>query len=168
MTNWEELIEFADKQDNQVKGFKKNFSEVTKSQVDAFKEEIVKEYETYKARGPGTNGVPLEEGLELLAQSQEKIAEFNKTRVSNVQAEKLFNLEISKYPYLVEMEELNKKYNEIYAIFQEFKNKMDDFGQMSWARLDFKTLNESAETFKKTVKKLGTKNPSYEIIPPFI
>jgi len=34
MINWEELIEFAERQDEEVKGFKKNFSEVTVSEVE--------------------------------------------------------------------------------------------------------------------------------------
>jgi hypothetical protein len=45
MINWEELIEYADKQDNAVKSFKKNFSEVTQTEVEQFKEVIEKEYE---------------------------------------------------------------------------------------------------------------------------
>jgi dynein heavy chain len=98
MIDWEELIEFAERQDEEVKGFKKNFSEVTVSEVEQFKETIAKEYETYMSRGPGTLGIPLEEGLKLLADSKATIAEFNKQRLANVQAEKLFNLEISKYP----------------------------------------------------------------------
>ena len=39
---------------------------------------------------------------------------------------------------------------------------------MPWSKLDAKMLIEQAETFKKTVKKLGNKNPQFEIIPPFI
>jgi len=117
MLNWEELIEFADKQDNHVKGFKKNFSEVTKGDVEQFNDDIRKEYESYKMRGPGTPGVSLEDGMTLLNESKAKIVEFNKTRIALVQAERLFNLEISKYPQLVEMEEDNKKYDEIYTIF---------------------------------------------------
>ena len=45
MVNWEDLIEYADKQDNAVKSFKKNFSEVTQTEVEQFKEVIEKEYE---------------------------------------------------------------------------------------------------------------------------
>jgi hypothetical protein len=61
------LIENADRQDNNVKSFKKNFSEVTQTEVEAFKEQIEKEYETYRSKGPGTMGISLEEGFELLA-----------------------------------------------------------------------------------------------------
>lgn len=124
MVNWEELIEYADKQDNAVKSFKKNFSEVTQTEVEQFKEVIEKEYEQYRGRGPGTMGITLEEGYELLIASKATVADFNKKRIANVQAEKLFNLEISKYPKLVDMEELNKKYDEIYGVFDAFSKEV--------------------------------------------
>jgi hypothetical protein len=38
MVNWEELIDFAERQDEEFKGFKKNFSEVTVTEVEQFKE----------------------------------------------------------------------------------------------------------------------------------
>jgi hypothetical protein len=63
MINWEELIDFADSKDEEFKGFKKNFSDVTVTEVLQFKETIAKEYGQYLSRGPGTMGIPLEDGL---------------------------------------------------------------------------------------------------------
>jgi dynein heavy chain len=71
MTNWEDLLEFADRKDFEVNDFKKSFSEVTKTEVEAFKVKIVEEYEKYMSHGPGTLSVQLDEGCELLAQSKE-------------------------------------------------------------------------------------------------
>jgi dynein heavy chain, axonemal len=85
-----------------------------------------------------------------------------------VQAEKLFNLEISKYPQLVEMEERNKRYDLIYDIFDDFAKKMGDFGNMYWSKLDSKILIETAEAFQKSVKRLGKKHPDLESMPPYI
>ena len=67
MTNWEDLIDFADKKDFEVNDFKKSFSEVTKTEVESFKQKIIEEYEKYMSHGPGTLSVGLEEGCELLA-----------------------------------------------------------------------------------------------------
>lgn len=120
MTSWEYLLEFADRKDYDVNDFKKNFAEVTKLDVKTFKEKISAEFEKYQTRGPGTISVTLEEGYELLAASKEQIRKFNKEREENVLAEKLFNLPISKYPELVQMEELNKKYDMIYNIFKDY------------------------------------------------
>lgn len=57
MTNWEDLLEFADRKDFEVNDFKKSFSEVTKTDVETFKIKIMEEYEKYMSHGPGTLSV---------------------------------------------------------------------------------------------------------------
>lgn len=44
---------------------------------------------------------------------------FNRKREEYVLAEKLFNLPISKFPELINMEEQNKIYDDIYSIYKE-------------------------------------------------
>lgn len=154
MLQWEQLLEYADKQDFAVNDFKKNFAEVTKQDVETFKAKIKEEYEQYNIKGPGVSSVNLDEGLDLLNQSKEKIKNFNKIREENVNAEKLFNLPISKFPELISMEEGNKKYDLIYGIYKDFLNQQKDFSVMSWSKLDEKALVQCAETFEKSVKKL--------------
>jgi len=112
--------------------------------------------------------VNLDEGLELLNQSKEKIKNFNKTREENVLAEKLFNLPISKFPELISMEEGNKKYDKIYNIYKDFLGAQKEFSLMSWNKLDAPTLITSAEKFEKAVKKLSNANPQFETVHPFV
>ena len=119
-------------------------------------------------RGPGTNGIKLDEGIMLLRASKDKVAAFNKIRNANVLAEKLFNLEISKYPELIEMEESNKKYDEIYTIYDEYNNKIKEFSLMSWSKLDASLLLQEAEKNFRIVNKLLNKNPHVENMPPFV
>jgi hypothetical protein len=57
MTNWEDLLDFADKKDFEVNDFKKNFAEVTKQDVANFKIKIMTEFEKYNSHGPGTFSV---------------------------------------------------------------------------------------------------------------
>ena len=105
-------------------------------------------------RGPGTNGIKLDEGIMLLRGSKDKVAAFNKIRNANVLAEKLFNLEISKYPELIEMEESNKKYDEIYTIYDDYNKKIKEFSLMSWSKLDASLLLQEAEKNFRIVNKL--------------
>ena len=168
MLQWEQLLEYADKQDFAVNDFKKNFAEVTKQDVETFKAKIKEEYEQYNIKGPGVSSVNLDDGLDLLNQSKEKIKNFNKIREENVNAEKLFNLPISKFPELVSMEEANKKYDLIYGIYKDFLNQQKDFSVMSWTKLESSALVKCAETFEKSVKKLVTKHPNFETVHPFV
>lgn len=66
------------------------------------------------------------------------------------------------------MEERNKRYELIYDIFEDFSKRMGDFGNMYFLKIDSKLLIESADNFKKVVKRLGSKNPDLEIMGPFI
>jgi len=111
MVEWSELLDQADRKDFDMNEFKKNFAEVSKNEVAAFKEKIKEEYQQYKERGPGTSSVSLEDGVELLEQSKDKVRMFNRQREELVLSEKLFNLPISKYPELIAMDEANKKYD---------------------------------------------------------
>jgi len=167
MQNWESLLNEADKKDFEVNDFKKNFAEVTKQDVENFKVQITTEYEKYMSHGPGTLSVGLEEGVELLNASKEQIKRFNKIREENVLAEKLFNLPISKFPELVAMEEANKKYDQIYGIYQEYQSQMKDFSLMSWNKLDIQQLVGSADKYEKIVKKLANKLPGAESMFPY-
>lgn len=84
---------------------KQSYQEITKGDVKQCKKSIQEEYEKYISNGPGSDHVSLDEGLELMSASKEKIKAFNQEREKNVLAEKLFNLPISKYPELIKMEE---------------------------------------------------------------
>lgn len=92
---------------------------MTKGEVLKFKNELKEEYEKYLSNGPGSEHVNLDEGVELLTLSKDANRRFNRRREEYVLAEKLFNLPISKFPELINMEEQNKIYDEIYTIYRD-------------------------------------------------
>ena len=104
---WIDLIEMADRKDFELNEFKRNFSEVTKTEVQKFKNDLKEAYEKYLHHGPGSDGATLEEGVHRLEESKELNESFNRKREEYVLAEKLFNLPISKYPELIKMEQDN-------------------------------------------------------------
>lgn len=169
MSNWEELVDFADRRNFEVNDFKQTYSTVTKEEVKAFQQTIKEEYERYLSKGPGlNNNGSLDEGVELLKQSKEKVAEFNKKREENVSAEKLFNLEISKYPELIAMEELNKKYDKVYDVYNNYHKRVEEFSAMPFLKMDAQVLISSTEQFYKDVMRLGSKLEKAESMPPYI
>lgn len=111
---WADIVEMADRKDFELNEFKRNFSEVTKTDVLKFKNELKEAYEKYLQNGPGSDGVTLDEGMRRLEESKEDNEKFNRKREEYVLAEKLFNLPISKYPELIKMEQDNMMYGEIY------------------------------------------------------
>jgi len=62
-----------------------------------------------------------------------------------VMSEILFNLPISKYPALIQMEELNEIYTRIYAIYENHSERVKDWSMISWAKLDVSGLKVEAD-----------------------
>lgn len=60
-------------------------------------------------------------------------------------SEILFNLPISKYPALIQMEELNEIYTRIYAIYENHSERVKDWSMISWAKLDVSGLKVEAD-----------------------
>ena len=67
-----------------------------------------------------------------------------------------------------EIEESNKKYDEIYTIYDEYNKKIKEFSLMSWSKLDASLLLQEAEKNFRIVNKLLNKNPHVENMPPFV
>lgn len=79
----------------------------------------------------------------------------NEKKDELVLAEKLFNLPISTFKELVSVEEENKKLGVIYDIYKDFKNRVGDWSNILWAKLDAENLRVGAEEFDKKRKKLA-------------
>lgn len=76
-----------------------------------------------------------------------------------VLAEKLFNLPISTFKELVQIEEENKKLNILYETYRELRSNIKEWSTMLWAKLDAEMLRQGAEEYDKKRKKL---NRQYE------
>lgn len=122
-----------------------------------FKEELKKDYEQYKASGPGSADVNLDEGVSSLQESISKIQAMNIKKDEHVLSEQLFNLPISKFDELIKMETMNQTYSLIYSIYESFRDNRQELAGLPWNKLEPAILNEVAQKFQKEVKVLGQK-----------
>jgi len=167
--NWSALVEFAEKQDFKVNELKESFAEVTQRNVNAFQEELKKEYERYMATGPGSHDVSLDDGVQALSDSMQMIDAQNIKKDEHVLSEQLFNLPISKFNELIKMEAMNQTYTMIYKIYQTFREQRNELAALPWNKLEPAILEDCAMRFSKDVKQLGQKkltNPDQ--IHPFV
>ena len=89
--------------------------------MDDFHVEVQKLRETFSGAGPGAMGVSLDKGVELTTQYITELSNFNKRRDELVLAQKLFNLPMTSFPELVEMETDLEMLKQMYELYSEFK-----------------------------------------------
>jgi dynein heavy chain len=125
--------------------------------VAKFKKELAIEYEKYKANGPGTSDVTLDEGLELLQTSKDLCVQFTSQKNDNLLSETLFDLEISTYPDLNDMIAKNATYDLIYDIYKDHRETVKEFSVGTFIKVETSNLMMSADKFVTMVKRLEKK-----------
>jgi len=130
----------ANRKDYEVGEYKKTYAQITTDGVEKFKKDLAVAYEQYRANGPGTEAVTLDEGLDLLQASKDLCMTFKVQKDENVLSETLFDLPISTYPDLNDMTEKNKLYDLIYDIYREHREAVKDFSIVAWSKLDISNL----------------------------
>ena len=87
---------------------------------------LVEAFANYQSDGPGAEHVSLEDGVQILAESIEKCREYTLKKEENVLSEVLFNLPISKFNELIEMEKMNAIYTRIYEIYKSHREMIQE------------------------------------------
>ncbi len=101
---WQALVDEADRVDWSLEDTKKLFSETTRAQVADFATYTAELWERFKDTGPGLPTIELPRGLELLHEFQGELDTALKQREQLVLAEKLFDMPITSYPHLSQLE----------------------------------------------------------------
>jgi hypothetical protein len=77
------------------------------------------------------------------------VQEFNEQKDENVLSEILFNLPISKFQELIDMETKNDLYTKIYAIFEEHRESVKEWSIMPWHKLEPSILDAGASKYER-------------------
>lgn len=151
---WNELIKMTEDKDLTLVSVKTHFTETTKDQVTAFQKKASKLAKNFKKSGPGAEGIEMDYGLELVKKYQKEYSKFAKQRDELVLAEKLFNLPITAYPELVEIENELEGLNKVYALYSDQKEAISKWANTLWTDLDIEALSKGIDEFVQRLKKL--------------
>ncbi|KAJ3321068.1 Dynein heavy chain 10, axonemal [Boothiomyces sp. JEL0866] len=151
---WEEMIAMAKITDHKLIPVKEKFSIQTQEQVKQFKKTVHAFKEEFIVNGPGAINLDMDRGLTALKESHEKIVKFSGIRENLVRAEKLFNISISSYPELFEIEHQLRDLDLIYNLYSDVKAAIVGWSSTLWVNLDISVLNKGIETFTLRLKKL--------------
>ncbi|TPX54389.1 hypothetical protein PhCBS80983_g05954 [Powellomyces hirtus] len=152
--SWENMLLRAKEVDDGLIAVKKQFTETTEQQVRNFKADLKLFKDEFAMNGPGAMDVEMDRGLQMLKEAKEVITGFHSRKEDLVRAEKLFNLVITSYPELHELEVEVKELDKIYELYVEVKEAISSWSTTLWANLDIGILNKGMETFSTRLKKL--------------
>ncbi|KAJ3039942.1 Dynein heavy chain 10, axonemal [Rhizophlyctis rosea] len=151
---WANMLLRAREVDDELIPVKAKFTETTQNQVKDFKTELSKFREDFVVNGPGAVVTDMERGLQLLKSAKDMVAGFLTRREHLVRAEKLFNLTITSYPELFELESDIKELEKIYELYTEVRDAINSWSTTLWSNLDINVLTKGIETFSARLKKL--------------
>jgi dynein heavy chain len=151
---WQALKDEALTKDSRLVKVKERFTMVTSKQVDAFAEECKTLLTEFKANGPGSPGIELDDGTETLKKYEVDYKNFVKKKEELVKAQTLFNLPTQSYPELSQVERELRLLRIVYDLFLDHGHMVHDFSTGQWVKFEIGNLSKQAEEFVKKAKKM--------------
>jgi len=153
---WQALFEESDRIDLSLEDVKKEFSATTRAQVAEFLAYTEELAERFRTTGPGLPTIELHIGLDLLKQFQEELEEALRQREQLVLAEKLFDMPITAFPVLSQVDSEMKKLSQVYSIYAEHADAVRSYASVLWGELDVNRMMAGTEEILGKLKKLKT------------
>ncbi|XP_063051673.1 dynein axonemal heavy chain 10 [Engraulis encrasicolus] len=151
---WDELFVESRRVDHSLGKVKKTFTEITKGQIDEYQQELDIFAESFHMHGPGAVGDDLEKGLAVMETYDAELAKIEGGRQELANAEKLFDLPITMYPELVNVQKEMRGLRQIYEIYKAQKAAKAEWSQTLWVNLNIQLLQEGIEGYIKSLRKL--------------
>ena len=95
--------------------------QITLMQIEEFGKELRQFYEKFKLEGPGSVGRDLDKGVELMKEYVKEVERFETDRQELANAEKLFDLPITMYPDLLQIQKEMRGLEQIYQLYEDQK-----------------------------------------------
>ena len=147
---WLELITLTKRTNHVLGPTKKKFAKVTIEAVSLFREELAIALTKMREEGPAANNVELDSGLEQMNQLTEALTKYQRRRDEYVDTQKLFDLEITSFTSLAQMQEVFNTLSYIFDSYREFMAAQQAWAaQLFFGEVDVELLKAEVEKFKK-------------------
>ncbi|XP_019908369.3 dynein heavy chain 10, axonemal [Esox lucius] len=151
---WSDLLAEARLVDRSLGRVKKTFTEITKEQIGEFKQELSIFAESFHMHGPGAVGDSLEDGVTVMETYETELAKIESRRQQLTNAEKLFDLPITMYTELQNVQKEMNGLRQIYEIYKSQKAAKMEWSQTLWVNLNIQLLQEGMVSFINSLRKL--------------
>ncbi|KXZ49756.1 DHC2 protein [Gonium pectorale] len=163
---WLSLLNEAEEVDWSLEDTKKKFSETTRQQVSDFMAHSAELWERFRSSGPGLPTVELTTGLDELHKYEAALANCLRQREQLVLAEKLFDMPITAYPELAQLEAEIRKLAQVYGVYAEHAEAVRQYSSQLWSELDVGKMMAGTEAVLIKLRKLKSLKllPVYELV----
>ncbi|TPX31992.1 hypothetical protein SmJEL517_g04802 [Synchytrium microbalum] len=163
-SKWQEALKSAAELETTLVPIKQQFTQSTVAEVTEFRQEIRRYREEFLISGPGTIDKDMESGLKLLGEAKTAVGALTSRREALVRAEKLFDLPITAYPELFELDTELKDLDKVYDLYVEVRDAMKQWSTGLWSALDVTVLNKGIDVFSTRLRKMAS---SLKQLPPY-
>ncbi|XP_073386148.1 dynein-1-alpha heavy chain, flagellar inner arm I1 complex isoform X3 [Physcomitrium patens] len=162
---WCSLVETAKSLNVTLQTTKKEFVAFTEQQAKQFVRDCIDFLERMNANGP-VKCSNLDVGLTLFIHFQEELSNMLTTKDNIVLAQKLFDMPITAYPALFEVEIQLKGVGMIYDVYAAFSAAVTTAAATLWAELDINKLVALVDDFALHMKRMKhlKDQPTYAIM----
>ncbi|KAM9056172.1 dynein axonemal heavy chain 10 isoform 4-T4 [Megaptera novaeangliae] len=151
---WSNLFNDALNVERTLGGIKRTFTEITRGEILNYRQQIEGFARRFYHEGPGSVGEDLDRGVDLLATFEKELMRHEKNRQELANAEKLFDLPVTMYPELLEVQKEMSGLKTIYELYEGLKVAKEEWSQTLWINLNVQFLQEGIESFLRSLRKL--------------
>ena len=150
---WLELLQKTKGTDKSLVPVKRQFTKITLKQMADFTNVAAEFFKTFKEEGPSSVGADLDNGLSILKAYRNKHGAMESQRIELAKAEKLFDLQITSFPELLEVDKEIRALDQVYSLYEEQKRTREEWANTLWANLNMKTLSDGIDEYIKKLRK---------------
>ncbi|KAI5166248.1 Dynein Heavy Chain 10, Axonemal [Manis pentadactyla] len=151
---WLNLFNDSVNVEHALGGIKRTFTEITRDEILNYRQQTEDFAKRFYCEGPGSVGEDLDKGVELLATFERELTKHEKSRQELANAEKLFDLPITRYPELFKVQKEMNGLKMIYELYERLKIAKEEWSQTLWINLNVQFLQEGIEGFLRSIRKL--------------
>nr|XP_036870140.1 dynein heavy chain 10, axonemal [Manis javanica] len=151
---WLNLFNDSVNVEHALGGIKRTFTEITRDEILNYRQQTEDFAKRFYFEGPGSVGEDLDKGVELLATFERELTKHEKSRQELANAEKLFDLPITRYPELFKVQKEMNGLKMIYELYERLKIAKEEWSQTLWINLNVQFLQEGIEGFLRSIRKL--------------
>ncbi|CAH8558888.1 unnamed protein product [Heterobilharzia americana] len=151
---WLELLKSASHKERTLARVKGKFAKLTSEDIENFNRTVVDFEKRFNECGPGTMLDDLDSAVASAKEYNEQLNEIDGKRKELASAEKLFNLPLTQYPQILNIQKELNGLDQLFSIYLGQKQAREEWSQILWRDLNITVLQNGIEKYLKDLRNL--------------